>query len=73
MRETVSEELTVYIERPITSAIAAAGRCSWISVVQHDGPSRVVPDACMDVIFRGGRLEFAGIDTRPMPVQLGRG
>ncbi|MET0389864.1 MAG: AraC family transcriptional regulator, partial [Polyangiales bacterium] len=44
-----------------------------ISVVQHDGPSRVVPDACMDVIFRGGRLEFAGIDTRPMPVQLGRG
>jgi len=57
----------MYKERPLQSPSAAlhhAGRCAWWSVATDLGPARVVPDACMDVIWNG-QLFMAGPDTRP--------
>ncbi len=48
--------------------------CTWHRVVSAVGspePVRVVPDACMDLIWeRGGGLQVAGPDTVPAPVVL---
>jgi AraC-like DNA-binding protein len=57
-----------YVERPIDSPLVA---CTWERVTtpgkeQH----RVVPDACVDLIWAGERLSIAGPDARARMVTL---
>jgi AraC-like DNA-binding protein len=46
----------VYEER----ASIIDGATAWLAV--HDGPVRVLPDGCMDLLWLGGRLAIAGPD-----------
>jgi AraC-like DNA-binding protein len=46
-----------YAPPPGLEALVA---CVWVS---HDGEVRVLPDACVDVVFSGGRLVVAGPAT----------
>jgi AraC-like DNA-binding protein len=39
-------------------------RCVWLSAAERAEPARIVPDACMDVIWNGETLLLAGPDTR---------
>ncbi|HET6510446.1 MAG TPA: AraC family transcriptional regulator [Baekduia sp.] len=50
----------VYRELPPPPGLEALVACAWVS---HDGPVRVLPDACVDVVFSGGRLRVAGPAT----------
>ncbi len=62
-----------YRERPPVAGLAPAVACVW---TQHVGTTsapyehRVVPDACVDVLWRDGRLELAGPDTGPVLTPL---
>src|SRR5581483_1196083 len=62
-----------YRERPPVAGLAPAVACVW---TQHVGATsapyehRVVPDACVDVLWRDGRLELAGPDTGPVLTPL---
>lgn len=62
---------TAYWERPPAPALREHLACTWGRTIP-DAPRvvvRVVPDACLDVIWRSdGRLEIAGPDTGPAPV-----
>lgn len=51
-----------YVERHRPSPVVA---CTWERVVGEDPGHRVLPDACVDVIWSGERLFIAGPDTRP--------
>jgi AraC-like DNA-binding protein len=57
-----------YVERLVASPLVA---CTWeqTTTIQHE--QRIVPDACVDLIWAGGRLTVAGPDTRPRVVSLG--
>jgi AraC-like DNA-binding protein len=56
-----------YLERLVASPLVA---CTWeqATTTQHAQP--IVPDACVDLIWAGGRLTVAGPDTRPRVVTL---
>lgn len=60
---------STYRERPSAAVLAADVVCTWTQRVAP-GPGhhvqRVVPDGCIDVIWRDGRLEVAGPDTAPV-------
>jgi AraC-like DNA-binding protein len=47
-------------------ALARPFACTWVSRTGDDAPAtgRVLPDACIDVIWDGRRLFVAGADTR---------
>lgn len=49
-----------YVELAPPRGLAAALACVWSS---HDGATRVLPDACVDVVFTSGRLIVAGPAT----------
>jgi AraC-like DNA-binding protein len=60
-----------YRELPPPPGLEAHVACVWTS---HDRASRVLPDACADIVFVGGRLVVAGPATsasvaRPTPGQ----
>jgi AraC-like DNA-binding protein len=60
-----------YRELPPPPGLEAHVACVWTS---HDRASRVLPDACADIVFVGGRVAVAGpatqaIDARPTPGQ----
>jgi AraC-like DNA-binding protein len=40
------------------------GAVVWTNSPSHDGPGRVLPDGCMDLLWHEGRLLVAGPDTR---------
>jgi AraC-like DNA-binding protein len=60
-----------YRELPPPPGLEAHVACVWTS---HDRAARVLPDACADVVFVGGRVVVAGpateaVDARPTPGQ----
>ena len=59
-----------YSERPVSSALAC---CTWEQQAPVAWEQRVVPDACVDLIWSGERLTIAGPDTRARLVALAPG
>ena len=59
-----------YVERLVASPLVC---CTWEQVTDTGQQQRVVPDACVDMIWAGGRLSIAGPDTRPRIVTLAPG
>jgi AraC-like DNA-binding protein len=62
-----------YRERPPPAALRDVLACTWTRR-PFDGPieARVVPDACVDVVWReDGLLQVAGPDTVPVRVRTG--
>jgi AraC-like DNA-binding protein len=59
-----------YVERLIASPVAA---CTWEQTTTTQHHQQIVPDACVDLIWAGGRLTVAGPDTRPRVVTLESG
>jgi AraC-like DNA-binding protein len=51
---------TLYREFAPPPGLEALVACVWVS---HDGEVRVLPDACVDVVFSAGRLVVAGPAT----------
>ena len=56
-----------YSERPVSSPLAC---CTWEQRTPAAWEQRVVPDACVDLIWSGERLTIAGPDTRARLVAL---
>ena len=59
-----------YSERLVSSALAC---CTWEQRTDGATEQRVVPDACVDLIWSGERLIIAGPDTRARVVALAPG
>jgi AraC-like DNA-binding protein len=59
-----------YIERPLASPLVA---CTWERVTTAGQEQRVVPDACVDLIWSGERLSIAGPDSKARVVRLAPG
>lgn len=59
-----------YAERLVGSPLVA---CTWEQAVDARREQRVVPDACVDLIWSGRRLVIAGPDTGPRLVALAPG
>jgi AraC-like DNA-binding protein len=57
-----------YEEHSPSEAMAAHFACVWIGEVGADGgyTDRILPDACIDVVWDGRRLVVAGPDTGPV-------
>jgi AraC-like DNA-binding protein len=47
--------------------------CTWEQATPTGQEQRIVPDACVDLIWAGDRLSIAGPDTRPRVVSLAPG
>jgi AraC-like DNA-binding protein len=56
-----------YFERLLSSPLAS---CTWEQVTGAAWDQRVVPDACVDLVWSGERLTIAGPDTRARLVSL---
>jgi AraC-like DNA-binding protein len=56
-----------YIERLVASPLAC---CTWEQWTEDPVEQRVVPDACVDLIWSGERLIVAGPDTRARVIAL---
>ena len=56
-----------YVERPVSSPVVA---CAWEQITVAGHEQRVVPDACVDLIWSGEGLTVAGPDTRARLVAL---
>jgi len=56
-----------YVERLVASSLAC---CTWEQRTAAAWEQRVVPDACVDLIWSGERLTIAGPDTRARLVAL---
>lgn len=63
----------MYREHAIPPALQSVAACTWQHTSTVMAPSRVVPDACADIIWNGSRLSVAGPDTRPVVVELQAG
>jgi AraC-like DNA-binding protein len=59
-----------YVERLVALPLVA---CTWERVTPTGQAQRIVPDACVDLIWAGDRLSIAGPDTRPRVVTLAPG
>jgi len=59
-----------YVERLVASPLVA---CTWERTTVEGHQQRVVPDACVDLIWSGERLTIAGPDTAARVVSLGPG
>ncbi|MDQ6818158.1 MAG: helix-turn-helix domain-containing protein [Actinomycetota bacterium] len=59
-----------YVERLVASPVVA---CTWEQITTAGQEQRVVPDACVDLIWSGERLSVAGPDTAARVVTLGPG
>ena len=56
-----------YVERLVGSPLVA---CTWEQATTAQHEQHIVPDACVDLIWAGGRLTLAGPDTRSRVVTL---
>ncbi|HWE89249.1 MAG TPA: helix-turn-helix domain-containing protein [Pseudonocardiaceae bacterium] len=56
-----------YAERPPAEPLRGALACTWVRTTAPGPPRvhRIVPDACLDLIWTGERLIVAGPDTGP--------
>ncbi|HEV7976500.1 helix-turn-helix domain-containing protein [Amycolatopsis sp.] len=52
----------MYRETPPPAPLSEVVSCLWWS--HHDGPKRIVPDGCLDLIVGDGAVFVAGPDTR---------
>jgi AraC-like DNA-binding protein len=59
-----------YVERLVASSVVA---CTWEQATAAGREQRVVPDACVDLIWARERLGIAGPDTRARVVTLASG
>jgi AraC-like DNA-binding protein len=59
-----------YIERPVASPLVA---CTWEQIEPAARELRIVPDACVDLIWAGEELSIAGPDTRARILALAPG
>ena len=59
-----------YVERLVASPLVA---CTWERTTVEGHRQRVVPDACVDLIWSGDRLTIAGPDTAARVVALAAG
>jgi AraC-like DNA-binding protein len=59
-----------YVERLVGSPLVA---CTWEQVTTTGQEHRIVPDACVDLIWAGERLTIAGPDAGPRLVTLSPG
>lgn len=58
----------VYREQAVAADLAAHVACSWyrrIGEAEAARPVRIVPDGCIDLIWKRGELRIAGPDTTP--------
>jgi AraC-like DNA-binding protein len=65
-----SVEVVSYVEHLVRSPLVA---CTWEQATATGHEQRVVPDACVDLIWSGERLTIAGPDTRARVVALSPG
>jgi AraC-like DNA-binding protein len=65
---TTERRTSTYTELPPARANATHFACTWIGITGDDGgyTDRVLPDACVDVIWDGRRVFIAGPDTGPV-------
>ena len=56
-----------YVEHLVASPLVT---CTWEQQIEAPHEQRVVPDACVDLIWSGERLTIAGPDTRARLVSL---
>ncbi|HET6866932.1 MAG TPA: DUF6597 domain-containing transcriptional factor [Solirubrobacteraceae bacterium] len=59
-----------YVERLVSSPLVC---CTWEQRIDARHEQRVVPDACVDLIWSGWRLTIAGPDTRARLIALATG
>jgi AraC-like DNA-binding protein len=59
-----------YVEHLVSSPLVS---CTWEQWTEASHEQRVVPDACVDLIWSGERLTIAGPDTRARLVALAPG
>ena len=59
-----------YVEHLVSSPVVC---CTWEQRIDAQHEQRVVPDACVDLIWSGERLTVAGPDTRSRLVELSPG
>ena len=59
-----------YVEHPVSSPLVS---CTWEQRTAAPYEQRVVPDACVDLIWSGQRLTIAGPDTGARLVALASG
>ena len=59
-----------YVERLVVSPLVA---CTWERTTTSRRELRIVPDACVDLIWSGERLSIAGPDTKARVVTLAPG
>ena len=69
-RSRCSVRTVTYVERPVSSRLVV---CTWEQIAGVQRAQRVVPDACVDLIWTGERVIVAGPDTGPRRVTLGPG
>ncbi len=62
-----------YVEWPAGYSPADSIACVWVSRPGDGDDNRVLPDACMDIVWDGASLFVAGPDTGPVPVEAGWG
>ena len=65
--ELGSVAVVSYVERFVASPLVA---CTWEQATTTRHEQQIVPDACVDLIWSGGRLTVAGPDTGPRVVTL---
>lgn len=64
---------STYEERAPRGALSAWVPCLWVRRAPEASESRVVPDGCVDLVWRRGRLEIAGPDSGHRLVPLAPG
>ncbi|HEY3830939.1 MAG TPA: helix-turn-helix domain-containing protein [Acidimicrobiia bacterium] len=59
---------STYVESAPTGPARPHVACTWVGITGNDGgyTDRVLPDACVDVIWDGARVFVAGPDTGPV-------
>jgi AraC-like DNA-binding protein len=63
----------MYQEHAICPSLNGVATCTWQQVTESAHVTRVVPDACTDIMWDGECLHVAGPDTIPMPHALEAG
>jgi AraC-like DNA-binding protein len=60
----------MYREHSISPALRNIAACTWQQTAAHAAPARIVPDACVDIVWNGTSLHVAGPDTKPVQLAL---
>jgi AraC-like DNA-binding protein len=68
--------VTAYRELPPSRELHSLVACRWVRRVPQDYPgdsALILPDGCVDLLWRDGNLLLAGIDRRAKPNPVRRG